>query len=116
MTLYGIKNCDTVKKSRLWFAEHGIDMRFHDLRADGLDAATARRWLAQIGPDRLLNRSGTTWRRLTPAQQALSDHENLLALLLAQPTLIRRPLVDFGPVLTVGYVPGAWRGLLGDAP
>ncbi len=116
MTLYGIKNCDTVKKSRLWFAEQGIDMRFHDLRADGLDAAAVRRWLAQIGPDRLLNRSGTTWRKLTPVQQALSDPEDLLALLLAQPTLIRRPLVDFGSVLTVGYVPGAWQALVQDTP
>jgi arsenate reductase (glutaredoxin) len=116
MTLYGIKNCDTVKKSRVWFAEHGGDIRFHDLRADGLDAATARHWLAQIGADRLLNRSGTTWRKLTPAQQNLRDSEDLLALLLQYPTLIRRPLVDFGSVLTVGFVPSAWQGLLEDTP
>ncbi len=116
MTLYGIKNCDTVNKSRLWFAEHGVDIDFHDLRADGLDAATAQRWLAQIGPDRLLNRSGSTWRKLTPTQQNLRASEDLLALLLQQPTLIRRPLVDFGSVLTVGFVPGAWQGLLEDAP
>lgn len=112
MTLYGIKNCDTVKKSRAWFAGRGIDMPFHDLRTDGLQADLLRRWLAAVGAARLVNRSGTTWRGLTPAQQAVTDEDALIALLLAQPTLIRRPVVEIRDTLTVGFVPDTWAGLL----
>nr|ART38568.1 G98 [uncultured bacterium] len=112
MTLYGIKNCDTVKKSRAWFAGRGIQMPFHDLRSDGLDTTTAHRWLAQVGAARLVNRSGTTWRALTPQQQSVTQDDDLIALLLAQPTLIRRPVVEIGDSITVGYAPDAWAGLL----
>jgi arsenate reductase len=112
MTLYGIKNCDTVKKSRAWFAGRGIEMPFHDLRTDGLEADIVRRWLAAVGAARLVNRSGTTWRTLTPAQQAITDEDALIALLLAQPTLIRRPVVRIGDTITVGFVPDTWADLL----
>lgn len=112
MTLYGIKNCDTVKKSRAWFAGRGIEMSFHDLRVDGLEDARVRRWLAMVGPTRLVNRSGTTWRALTPEQQAVADDDALIALLLAQPSLIRRPVVEIGDTVTVGFVPDNWAGLL----
>jgi Spx/MgsR family transcriptional regulator len=112
MTLYGIKNCDTVRKSRAWFAARGIDMPFHDLRTDGLHADVLRRWLAAVGKARLVNRGGTTWRALTPAQQAVTDEDTLIALLLAKPTLIRRPVVEIRDTLTVGFVPDTWAGLL----
>lgn len=112
MTLYGIKNCDTVKKSRAWFAGRGIEMPFHDLRTDGLEVDVVRRWLAAVGGARLVNRSGTTWRALTPAQQAVTDEDTLIALLLAQPTLIRRPVVQIGDTITVGFVPDTWADLL----
>lgn len=116
MTLYGIKNCDTVKKSRAWFAGRGIDMPFHDLRGEGLDAATARRWLTQVGAARLINRSGTTWRALTPDQQAITDDAALIGLLRAQPTLVRRPVGQIGDTITVGFVPDAWAALLEAGP
>jgi Spx/MgsR family transcriptional regulator len=115
MTLYGIKNCDTVKKSRAWFAGRGVDMPFHDLRADGLQVDDLRRWLKAAGASRLVNRSGTTWRALTPDQQAITDDAALVALLVAQPTLIRRPVVQIGDTITVGFVPDTWAGLLETA-
>lgn len=111
MTLYGIKNCDTVKKSRAWFAGRGIDMSFHDLRADGLQPEVLRRWLAAVGAERLVNRNGTTWRALTPEQQAIADDDALVALLLAKPTLIRRPVVEIGDAVAVGFVPDRWAQL-----
>ncbi|WP_372720834.1 arsenate reductase [Immundisolibacter sp.] len=112
MTLYGIKNCDTVKKSRAWFAARGVQMPFHDLRRDGLDDLRARRWLAALGATRLVNRSGTTWRALTAEQQTIPDDDTLIALLRAQPALIRRPVVELGDRITVGFVPDAWIGML----
>lgn len=108
MTLYGIKNCDTVKKSRAWFAGRGIEIPFHDLRVDGLDDARLRRWLTAVGAARLVNRSGTTWRALTPEQHTVTDDDALIALLLAKPTLIRRPVVQIGDTVTVGFVPDTW--------
>ena len=114
MTLYGIPNCDTVKKSRAWFAARGVDMPFHDLRRDGVDAARLARWLEALGAARLVNRSGTSWRRLTAnQQQAIDDPAALLALLQAQPTLIRRPVVEIGDRVTAGFVPEVWQALLG---
>ncbi len=116
MTLYGIPNCDTVKKSRAWFAARGVDIAFHDLRRDGLDSAHLARWLYALGAARLLNRSGTTWRKLDADQQRAADDEaTLIPLLLAQPTLIRRPVVEFGGAVTAGFLPDVWQTLLGDA-
>lgn len=116
MTLYGIPNCDTVKKSRAWFAARGVDIAFHDLRRDGLDATRLGHWLHALGAARLLNRSGTTWRKLSAdEQQAADDDATLTPLLLAQPTLIRRPVVEIGGKITAGFVPEVWQSLLGDA-
>ncbi len=115
MTLYGIPNCDTVKKARAWFAAHDIDMPFHDLRRDGLDATRLTGWLAALGADALVNRRGTTWRRLSAEQQAACDDPaTLTELLLAQPALIRRPVVEIGNRTTVGFVPDTWQVLLGS--
>ena len=116
MTLYGIPNCDTVKKSRAWFAARGVDIAFHDLRRDGVDSERLTRWLHALGAARLLNRSGTTWRKLgTDQQRAADDDATLIPLLLAQPTLIRRPVVEIGGEVTAGFVPDVWQSLLGDA-
>ena len=114
MTLYGIPNCDTVKKSRAWFAARGVDIAFHDLRRDALDAEHLTRWLHALGAERLLNRSGTTWRKLGADQQrAADDDATLIPLLLAQPTLIRRPVVEIDGKVTAGFVPDVWQSLLG---
>ena len=115
MTLYGIPNCDTVKKSRAWFAARGVDIAFHDLRRDGLDAARLTRWLDALGAARLVNRGGTTWRRLSVEQQrAVDDEPALVELLLAQPTLIRRPVVEIGDEVVAGFAPDTWSSLLED--
>lgn len=114
MTLYGIPNCDTVKKARAWFATRGVDVAFHDLRCDGLDAARLTRWLDAAGASRLVNRSGTTWRRLSVEQQrAIDDGPALVELLQAQPTLIRRPVMEIGDQVVVGFAPDTWLSLLG---
>lgn len=114
MTLYGIPNCDTVKKSRAWFAARGVEIAFHDLRRDGLDAARLARWLHALGATRLVNRSGSTWRKLSADRQRAADAEaTLIPLLLEQPTLIRRPVVEIGDCVTAGFVPDAWLAQLG---
>ena len=114
MTLYGIPNCDTVKKSRAWFAARGVQIAFHDLRRDDVDAERLTRWLRTLGAARLLNRSGTTWRKLGADQQRAADEDaTLIPLLLAQPTLIRRPVVEIGSEITAGFTPDAWQALLG---
>ncbi|GAB4350368.1 MAG: arsenate reductase [Immundisolibacter sp.] len=115
MTLYGIPNCDTVKKARAWFAARDIDIPFHDLRRDGLEATRLAAWLDALGADALVNRRGATWRRLSAEQRAACDDPTpLTALLLAQPTLIRRPVVEIGHRTTVGFVPDTWQELLGN--
>ncbi|UUX94657.1 ArsC family reductase [Aquabacterium sp. J223] len=110
VTLYGIPNCDTVKRARAWLDEHRITHRFHDFKkagvpADGLDA-----WLAQLGWERLLNRQGTTWRKLDDAAKvAAGDAAGARALMLAQPSVIKRPVVAWGDGrLTVGFDPADW--------
>ncbi len=102
-TLYGIRNCDTVKRARRRLEESGIDHHFHDFRKDGLDAASVRRWLDQVGRDKLINRRGTTWRKLSAEQQQIADDDQALALLLDQPSLIKRPVIEHGRELRVGF-------------
>ncbi|MBI1182537.1 MAG: Spx/MgsR family RNA polymerase-binding regulatory protein [Alphaproteobacteria bacterium] len=101
--VYGIKNCSTVKAARDWLDAQGIDYRFHDFKLEGLDAATAARWMAEIGRDTVVNRRGTTWRKLTPEQQAVAGDEDAVALVVAQPSLVKRPVFDTGSALFVGF-------------
>lgn len=94
-TLYGIRNCDTVRKARAWLDAHGVAYRFHDYKAAGIDAATLNSWIDALGWEALLNRSGTTFRTLPDDQRADLDRDRAAALMLAQPSMIRRPvLVD----------------------
>ncbi len=101
--VYGIKNCDTVKKARDWLEAEGIGYRFHDFKAEGLDAATAGRWIQILGRDTVLNRRGTTWRKLSPAQQVVSSDADAVTLVTAQPSLVKRPVIDTGKTLTAGF-------------
>ncbi|MDX9875288.1 MAG: ArsC family reductase [Spongiibacteraceae bacterium] len=102
ITLYGIKNCDTVKKARLWLDQHQVPYRFHDFRADGIARDELATWLAELGSDVLINRRGTTWRQLDDAQKATADQD--AATLLAElPTLIKRPVLDLGDRRVVGF-------------
>lgn len=102
-TLYGIKNCDTVKKARRWLEDQGIEYSFHDFRADGLDAAEVERWLAELGSATLVNKRSTTWKQLDDKQKAKAESGDAVALLVAHPTLIKRPLLDTGKSLHCGF-------------
>lgn len=104
----GIANCDTVKKARAWLAEHGIAHQFHDLRKDGLDAARLGGWVDALGWEVLLNRAGTTFRKLPDADKAALDATSATALMLAQPAMIKRPVVEYPGGVSVGFRPDDW--------
>lgn len=102
-TLYAIPNCDTVKKARAWLAEHGISYQFHDYKKAGIDRPRLERWLTQRPWEELVNRAGATWRQLTDAERPI-DTEGAIALMLAKPSVIRRPLIEAdGRVVAVGF-------------
>lgn len=105
VTLYGIKNCDTVKKARTWLDSRGVAYDFHDYKAAGIDRARLERWTAAVGWERLLNRSGTTFRQLPDAAKADLDAAKATELMLAQPSMIKRPVVEHPDGLLVGFAP-----------
>ncbi|WP_411751060.1 ArsC family reductase [Serratia sp. (in: enterobacteria)] len=97
LTMFGIKNCDTIKKARRWLEEQGVAYQFHDYRADGLDEQLLRDFVARLGWEPLLNTRGTTWRKLEEAQRNACDNADAaIALMLEQPAMIKRPLLDDG--------------------
>jgi Spx/MgsR family transcriptional regulator len=104
LTLYGIPNCDTVKRARAWLAGQGLEARFHDFKKQGVPPAALDHWLQTAGWQTLINRQGQTWRQLAPAEQAaVVDAPSARALALAQPSVIKRPVVDWpGGDVTVG--------------
>lgn len=104
-TLYGIKNCDTVKKARAWLDSQGIKYRFHDFRADGLSAGLLEDLEKPLGWETLLNKRGTTWRKLEEAQRENLDRAKAMALMLAQPSLIKRPVLQTGDKTLIGFTP-----------
>jgi arsenate reductase (glutaredoxin) len=111
MTLYGIPNCDTVKKSRAWFDAQGIAYTFHDFKKQGVPQSELSTWIKALGWEALVNKKGTTWRTLdAAAQAAVKDDASAMALMLAQPSVIKRPVVDRAGKLSVGYVPETWLG------
>ncbi|MBB3167841.1 ArsC family reductase [Simiduia aestuariiviva] len=110
-TLYGIKNCDTVKKARKWLEAQNIDYTFHDFRADGLSQAQAQTWFDELG-EALINKRSTTWKQLSPAEQAQATQAPA-ALLVQHPTLIKRPLLDTGSERRVGFKADEYAQLLG---
>ncbi|MDX5378287.1 MAG: ArsC family reductase [Halomonas sp.] len=109
--LYGIKNCDTVKKARKWLDAHGVDYRFHDFRADGLDEARLRGWVNELGWETLVNRRGTTWRQLPAEVRESIDEASAIALMREQPALIKRPVLDLGERRVVGFSDQAYADL-----
>jgi arsenate reductase (glutaredoxin) len=110
ITLYGISNCDTVKKSRTWFEAQGKTYRFHDLKKEGVSPELLRQWLKQVDWRILVNTKGTTWRQLSEAQKsAVKDADSAMALMLEHCSVIKRPVVSQGERLTVGYVPEKWQ-------
>ena len=107
-TLYGIKACDTMKKARAWLDDHGVAYAFHDYKAAGIDRATLERWAGQVGWEVLLNRSGTTFRKLAEADKADLNQDKAIALMLEQPSMIKRPVLDVDGQLLVGFKPDAY--------
>ena len=104
VTLYGIPNCDTVKKARTWLDAQGVTYTFHDFKKQGLDKALAQGWLKELGPEVLINRKGTTWRKLDGAvQEKAATPAGALALMLEQPSVIKRPVLDRDGALSVGF-------------
>ncbi len=105
LTIYGIKNCDTMKKARAWLDGKGVVYAFHDYKSAGIDRATLAGWVAEHGWETVLNRAGTTFRALPDADKAGLDADKAIALMLAQPAMIKRPVLDLGKQTLVGFKP-----------
>ena len=110
-TLYGIRNCDTMKKARAWLDAAAIPYRFHDYRKDGVPEQALRRWVARLGLDEVLNRRGTTFRKLAAEARAALDGEGAIRFLLSEPAAIRRPMLEGDGVLLAGFVPACYQKL-----
>lgn len=114
MTLYGIPNCTTVKKARAWLAAHAHEAAFHDFKKQGVDAAWLRAVATQTGWQALLNTRGTTWRKLTDAQKAAAgDEGGAIALMLAQPSVIKRPVLERDGRYHLGFAEGQYQTIFG---
>jgi arsenate reductase len=112
ITMYGIKNCDTIKKARNWLDSHEIAYDFHDYKAIGIDAARLDSWMRLAGWEALLNKAGTTFRKLPDADKAGLDAEKAKALMIAQPSMIKRPVLEFDGKLLVGFKPDQYEQVL----
>jgi Spx/MgsR family transcriptional regulator len=113
ITIYGIKACDTMKKARVWLDEHGVEYAFHDYKSAGIEASTLARWAKAAGWETLLNKAGTTFRRLPDADRADMNEKKALALMAAHPSLIKRPVLDTGDGLLVGFKPEIYAARFG---
>ena len=111
LTLYGIKSCDTMKKARAWLDAHAVRYDFHDYKTRGIDRERLERWCREAGWEKLLNRGGTTFRKLPEADKADLDRRAALRLMLAHPSLIKRPVLEGDGRLLVGFKPEAYEGL-----
>jgi len=109
VTLYGIKNCDTVKKARVWLESHDVDYDFHDYKSAGIDRGRLEQWCKELGWEVLLNRAGTTFRKLPDADKKVTDSRKAIALMLSQPSMIKRPVLDLNGSLLVGFKPESYK-------
>ena len=103
--IYGIKNCDTMKKARAWLDSHGVAYSFHDYKSEGITKDKLTGWADELGWETLLNRAGTTFRKLPDADKEGLNERKALALMLAQPSMIKRPVLEVGAKLLVGFKP-----------
>jgi len=113
VTIHGIKACDTMKKARAWLEAAGVAHEFHDYKTCGIDAATLADWVRELGWEALLNRAGTTFRKLSEADRAGLDEAKAIRLMLAQPSMIRRPVLAVDGALLVGFKPEAYAARFG---
>lgn len=112
-TIYGIKTCDTMKKARDWLATHHVEVTFHDYKASGIDGAHLQAWAGKVGWEVLLNRSGTTFKALPDEKKQGLNEAKAIALMLEQPSMIKRPVLDLGDGrLLVGFKPEAYAAAL----
>jgi Spx/MgsR family transcriptional regulator len=111
VNLYGIPNCDTMKKARTWLESHGIEYRFHDYKKAGIDRDTLAAWAQVVGWETLLNRAGTTFRKLPDGAKQDLDERKALKLMLEQPSMIKRPVLESGKKLLVGFSPEKYSAL-----
>jgi arsenate reductase (glutaredoxin) len=113
VTIYGIKNCDTMKKARAWLGERDIVYAFHDYKVAGIERAVLEGWAREVGWETLLNRAGTTFRALPEADKQNLTEKKAIALMLAQPSMIKRPVLDVGGRLLVGFKPEIYEKAFG---
>lgn len=113
ITLYGIPNCDTIKKAKKWLEANSVEYRFHDFRKDGLEAEQLKGWADELGWELLLNKRGTTWRQQPDEVKNSIDEASALALMLEHPAMIKRPVLDTGSQRKVGFKDSEYAELLG---
>ncbi len=111
-TLYGIPNCDTVKKARTWLTDKGMAYQFHDYKKSGIDAAHLSHWCNALGWEKVLNRAGTTFKKLPDSDKVGIDQAKAIALMRAQPSMIKRPIVEHPGGLLLGFKPEEWSAAL----
>jgi Spx/MgsR family transcriptional regulator len=110
-TLYGIRNCDTIKKARRWLDTNGIDYRFHDVRADGLARSDLQQWVQSLGWESLLNRRGTTWRKLPESSRNSINKTSAINVMLDNPAIIKRPVLAYRNRLYLGFSPDSYQSI-----
>ena len=108
VTIYGLATCDTTRAARKWLEAQDIAHTFHDVRSDGLTKRLVEGWVGQLGWEKVLNKASTTWRELPETDKAGLNEQTAVALLLAHPTLVKRPVLDRGGVLTLGFKPASY--------
>ena len=113
ITLYGIPNCDTVKKARSWLDDHGLAYVFHDYKKSGADADRIKAWCKAFGWETVLNRAGTTFRKLPDADKSDLDEAKAIALMVGHPSMIKRPVVEHPSGALIGFKPDEWAAFLG---
>jgi arsenate reductase len=113
VTIYGIKNCDTMKKARAWLDRRGVAYAFHDYKAAGIERGRLEGWAREVGWETLLNRAGTTFRALPDRDKDALTEKKAIALMVAQPSMIKRPVLDIGGALTVGFKPDQYETAFG---
>lgn len=113
ISIYGIRNCDTMKKARAWLEANGIAYAFHDYKSAGIDRERLTDWAKQAGWEKLLNRAGTTFRKLPEPDREGLDEAKAIGLMLANPSMIKRPVLDIGGRIVVGFSPAGYESVLG---
>jgi len=111
VTLYGIKNCDTVKKARKWLDDNSVPYTFHDFRVDGINKTLVNNFLKQVDIETLINKRGTTWRKLSDTEKEIKTKTQAVALMVENPAIIKRPVLDVNKKVTVGFSEESYKSL-----